>query len=1008
MSKSDVSLHLHHGKATARVDGVRVLFSAHRCFAPLDDACDSAILALGNHLATVPGLAFYGDTPLLSALLAACPFLVTDARAVIVDGPAGEAPIAGLRQISRNQVSSDIKTVFLTETRAFPRMMARRRLNRNLDVIDADVLADSAPEAVPARSWTPVGHHIYPIDVPEIRFEAGLDLLLLDCPARNLALMPNGLAYVHNAMKLTDVRFQTFDLDIVAYHRFHITRLFDEGGTITLANGRVVPEDPWQAEHYDLWSDQGMLEYMRPVLDEAVAAVVAANPKVLGLSVHGCNESFSRDLARQAKEQLPGLIVLVGGFSCYNPNVGFDAFPEGDYMCISEADLTVGALMTQLAAGERPFNQPGVISRFDTPDHLYIPGPMPHNLDQIDFPRYEWFDLSIYRNFNDYQLTPVIASRGCRWSRCTFCAERFYWRIRTAENFVDELEWLVNQGCTLFMFNESDLNGMPERVLEICDEIIRRGLKVKLTGQLRIHKKSDRAFFDKLSEAGFVALRFGVDAFSKNTLRLQKKGYTPEIISQNLKDCWEAGIFSEINWVIGVPGETDADVDEGIELIIKNQPYIGRLANINPLILSNGSVYWLEPEKHNIHFRGDKDELLEEFPRALPADRWYSEEPYIDAQVRKDWFERIVLALYEANFDVGAWAHRVIEDVKLARDRSRSIGTKVSEKAMPDAVKTQPGAELDAQESQRKSGPAMRAASALAGETPDPLPDNARFIRHDDQWIAYNETDLSQAFTGPRRHRATPVIELPEAIRHPRTWVARLAGKVPSGLLTTLILAYRSERSRLQNGPSRSDSQVIGTMLAGLLNMGVGRIKNAIGVNQGWKISDMTPIGDDGVTVSRVIGKTAVPEMMCSVGPYNIVAFDGRYYGIPQGIAVVWDDGNVGELPGVIAAGSVKEAIAAAKKAAGVAPTGRRGGSSQIRSQIPVHTDTPEHIHNANGYVVVSYEGWFYGIPESHADIDLTEVDPMDIPNVICDVSRDVVIGEIQELASVGDMQAAD
>src|SRR5574337_131077 len=88
---------------------------------------------------------------------------------------------------------------------------------------------------------------------------------------------------------------------------------------------------------------------------------------------------------------------------------------------------------------------------------------------------------------------------------------------------------------------ESDLNGMPEALLEICGEIIRRGLTIKLTGQLRVHKGSGREFFDRLKKAGFVSLRFGVDAWSENTLRLQQKGYTPEMISQNLKDCSEAG-----------------------------------------------------------------------------------------------------------------------------------------------------------------------------------------------------------------------------------------------------------------------------------------------------------------------------------------------------------------------------------------------------------------------------------------------------------------------------------
>ena len=39
--------------------------------------------------------------------------------------------------------------------------------------------------------------------------------------------------------------------------------------------------------------------------------------------------------------------------------------------------------------------------------------------------------------------------------------------------------------------------------------------------------------------------------------------------------------------------------------------------------------------------------------------------------MRKDRFNRIVLALHKANFDVGAWAARVIEDVQANRDAMR-------------------------------------------------------------------------------------------------------------------------------------------------------------------------------------------------------------------------------------------------------------------------------------------------------------------------------------------------
>ena len=227
------------------------------------------------------------------------------------------------------------------------------------------------------------------------------------------------------------------------------------------------------------------------------------------------------------------------------------------------------------------------------------------------------------------------------------------------------------------MFNESDLNGAPEVVLEICDEIIRRKLKIRLTAQLRIHKKSDKAFFEKLAAAGFVSLRFGIDAFSENTLRLQKKGYTKDTVRQNLRDCHEAGIYSEVNWVIGVPGETDEDCEEGVEFILENKQYIGRIANINPLILVNGSVYWIDPEAHGIKFNGDREEIFNENARTVPSGKWYSVDPYIDADVRKKRFEKIIVSLIDGGFTLGPWALKIYDEVKNNRDANRASGTGV-------------------------------------------------------------------------------------------------------------------------------------------------------------------------------------------------------------------------------------------------------------------------------------------------------------------------------------------
>ena len=1143
MSETAVVLTLKKGRTTTKVEGARVTLSPHQCFAfdngPEDVEC---LRALSAHLMTLPGLALYGTAQFVDYLLRYFPDLKAQVICLVFseENPKQHQDY-GIPIVSVAELPSTVQNVFLCETLTLPRTKMRKQLPRSINVVEPTILAEIAPEVIPARGWSPLPQNIYPIDIPEIQFKKNLDLIIVDCPSRNLALMPNGLGYLNNALKKTSVSYQIFDLDIVTYHRYHVHRLFDMGGRIVLPSGRVLPDDPWLAEHYDVWTSGSemassraggneVLNFFRPIIDETIAGLIEAQPKVLGFSIQGCNEAISREIVRGVKAVLPDTLIVVGGFSCYNADIGRRAFPECDYMCVGESDLTAGPLLEALARGERPFNQPGVLSRFDTPEYRYIPAPMIHNLDHIEFPKYEWCDLSVYRNFNDYQLTPIIASRGCRWSRCTFCAERFYWRIRTPENFADELEWLVDHGCYLFMFNESDLGGMPERVMEICDEIIRRGLhrKVKLTGQLRVNKKQNRAFFAKLREANFVALRFGVDAFSENTLRLQKKGYTVDMISQNLKDCWEVGIYTEINWVIGVPGETDEDVQEGIELILKNQKYIGRLANINPLILVNGGVYWIDPDAHNIVFKEPKEQLYAKFPRALPADSWYSTNPYIDAQVRKERFERIVIALHDAGFNIGAWAHRIIEDVKLARDPHRAAGGKkalaVSEiteegqvlealsagvplaeesarsgKVIPirptEGTNSQDGAKppaepplfgvagepprlvrkmethvvvfhngwyygiphalgkvdltnpeafkmpgiirhsteeevvgaieesarwansrghYDAQKKQSVGGSYMRAASAVGESDLGELPDKPKILRFREDYIAVDRQALKEAFTTPlfgsggHSSAGGNGAQAEERLAQIQggSLLRRMAGKLPASIQHEIrrLIRRRSLNSGITSGPlvTQSDGRLFGMLwraiIDGYVKAPFARLLKGTNPTSTVATQSGTPVKGEDFCVLSVVTKSALPELMWTIDKFNLVKFDGMFYGLPQGVPIDWDSGDVASIPGVLVGRTIKEVVSTIEsRTQAKVQEEARGPVSQAASSVAEVAKVPILLGVIEGYNVVSYEGWVYGLPQELGPVDLTEVDVMEMSGVIRDVSRDVVENEIMD-----------
>ena len=1147
MSDTTVVVTLKKNQLTTRVEGRRVTFSPHQCFKfdnkPEDIEC---LRALGAHLLTLPGLVLLGSEKFAAYIMRHVPDLATQVVGVVLyENSFGLHQQHGLATVSIGELPPETKTVFLCETLAFPRMQMRKRLPQSINVVEPTILAEIAPEVIPAHGWTPLQRNIYPIDIPDIRFRKELDFAIVDSPSRNLSLMPNGLAYLNNALKKTAVSYQIVDLDIIAYHRFHMHRLFDMGGRIVLPGDLALPEDPWQAEHYDLWTASGggasgptgrnkVLEFFRPVIAETIAALVEARPKVLGLSIQGCNEAAAREIALGVKAELPDIVIVVGGFSCYNADVGRRAFPECDYMCIGEADLTVGPLLESLAVGERPFNLPGVLSRFDTPEYRYIPAPMIHDLDQIEFPKYEWCDLSVYRNFNDYQLTPIIASRGCRWSRCTFCAERFYWRIRTPENFVDELEWLVDQGCHLFMFNESDLGGMPERVMEICDEIIRRGLhrKVKLTGQLRVNKKQNRTFFEKLREANFVALRFGIDAFSENTLRLQKKGYTIDMISQNLKDCWEVGIFTEINWVIGVPGETDADVEQGIELILQNRQYIGRLANINPLILVNGSVYWIDPAAHNIVFKEPKEKIFEKYPRALPADQWHSTNPYIDAQVRKERFERIVIALYEADFNVGAWANRIIEDVKFSRDKVRTGGgvevssgefevaggqeagntpnvteeergldvasqhslfaekvhsgkviaihsagrTKTQEAAKAPAepplfgiagepprlvckgethnivfhngwyygiphaigdvdltspeIATMSGVirhateeevaaaieegarwansrgQYDDQKKQRAAGSYMRVASVGGVSELGELPSKPRILQFGQYHIAIDRQTLQDAFTtrlfshAGEKRQSVQAQEGTIKIQG-GTLLRRMVGRLPPSILYKIrgLIRQQSFSNGTAGGPlvTKSDGQLSDMLFRAAVDTYIKKplayiFRSGSRSELAQGMPDGVPVKGEDFSIVSVVTKNAQPELMWTIDNFNLVKFDGMFYGVPHGASVDWDSGNVASIPGMLVGETIRDVVAMIGSGIQKQPINRVDHAPVAEfSKTPILLGTM----TMECYNLVSYEGWIYGMPHALGAIDLNEVDVMEMPGVIRDVSRDAVEEEI-------------
>ena len=100
------------------------------------------------------------------------------------------------------------------------------------------------------------------------------------------------------------------------------------------------------------------------------------------------------------------------------------------------------------------------------------------------------------------------------------------------------------------------------------------------------------------------------------------------------------------------------------------------MANINALMLLNGSVYWQNPAAHNIIFHESKEDLFQKFPRVVPSEYWHSENPYIDSKVRRSYFEYVVLKLSEEGFQFGEWASEIVRKYKSGIELADRVGQK--------------------------------------------------------------------------------------------------------------------------------------------------------------------------------------------------------------------------------------------------------------------------------------------------------------------------------------------
>jgi radical SAM superfamily enzyme YgiQ (UPF0313 family) len=131
-------------------------------------------------------------------------------------------------------------------------------------------------------------------------------------------------------------------------------------------------------------------------------------------------------------------------------------------------------------------------------------------------------------------------------------------RWRKPVRIVDEMEEAIKKlNINQFHFWDDNLMMKKGHIIELCNEIIRRGLKVNWCGLTRAsHVIKHKDVLPLMKEAGCVGMEIGIESFTEDSTELVRKGEGTGEMAEASMELERAGIAPLYTHMLFNPGET--------------------------------------------------------------------------------------------------------------------------------------------------------------------------------------------------------------------------------------------------------------------------------------------------------------------------------------------------------------------------------------------------------------------------------------------------------------------
>lgn len=274
-------------------------------------------------------------------------------------------------------------------------------------------------------------------------------------------------------------------------------------------------------------------------------------PELIGISTSSFGYKIAYEIINKVKERFNIPIAVGGSYT----SVAYSKIlkeTKTDYVVYGEGEQTFLDIVNK-----KPLkNIRGLIWRNKGKIITNPPYPLRENLDELPYPKYEIFELAKMLE----KRIPIVSSRGCP-NRCVFCSIQLVFgrpfRARSPENVVKELAYWYKKGYNTFEFSDDNFSHDMLRAEKISDLIIKSGMKLKLIfgNGLRADRVNEK-LLRKLRQAGTVFIAYGLETSNPESLKLLKKDLDLEKLKEAVRITKSLGIETQVNFIIGCPGQT--------------------------------------------------------------------------------------------------------------------------------------------------------------------------------------------------------------------------------------------------------------------------------------------------------------------------------------------------------------------------------------------------------------------------------------------------------------------